>query len=317
MVSKKRLMILLVSLLFVFSLFSIVSSVDAILWVGNTPDYYWQYHYFNGTIVDKEVCKEPHMGTHYYNYLIDVDGTTFFLHGYYYGHQEYVGNFNIGDKVTIYGNTIKEERNMHRMDSYDFNGKYKGHDYNSNKRFPEIWIGNKKLRLADGSIGSQSSSTTTMTTNRYLNSMNILKATITTGSHKEDKTLCTIFVGKGYAGEPVHISVLYSRDGKKLNEGNIVPKNVTNSGEINVSSLKAFEKYPDKAKITIYDNEKNKLDTQTVTLEENSGSQTFKFFDDPEYASNGAKFVGYAGDGTWANYYKDGHYYTVDGELIG
>ena len=311
--SKKRLIILLISLLFIFS---IVSSADAILWVGNTPDYYWQYHYFNGTIVDKDVYLS-HQGEPYYNYLIDVDGTTFFLHGWYYGHHEYVGNFNVGDKVTIYGNTIKEERNMHSMDSFDFNGKYSGTIYTSSKKFPEMWIGNEKLRLADESIGSQRSSTTpTVTTNNYLISMNILKATITTGSHKEDKTLCTVFVGKGYSGEPVHISVLYSRDGKKLNEGNIVPKNVTNSGEITVSSLKAFEKYPDKAKITIYDNEKNKLDTQTVTLEKNSGSQIFKFFDDPEYALNGAKFVGYAGDGTWANYYKDGHYYTVDGEQI-
>lgn len=38
---------------------------------------------------------------------------------------------------------------------------------------------------------------------------------------------------------------------------------------------------------------------------------------DPLYAANGAKFVGYAGDGSWANYYKDGHYYDSDGELIG
>lgn len=37
---------------------------------------------------------------------------------------------------------------------------------------------------------------------------------------------------------------------------------------------------------------------------------------DPLYAANGAKFVGYAGDGTWANYYKDGHYYDVDGVQI-
>jgi hypothetical protein len=38
---------------------------------------------------------------------------------------------------------------------------------------------------------------------------------------------------------------------------------------------------------------------------------------DPLYAANGAKFVGYAGDGSWANYYKDGHYYDSDGVLIG
>ena len=37
---------------------------------------------------------------------------------------------------------------------------------------------------------------------------------------------------------------------------------------------------------------------------------------DPLYAANGAKFVGYAGDGSWANYYKDGHYYDVDGIQI-
>ena len=37
---------------------------------------------------------------------------------------------------------------------------------------------------------------------------------------------------------------------------------------------------------------------------------------DPKYASNGAEFVGYAGDGGWANYIKDGHYYDVDGVQI-
>ena len=105
--------------------------------------------------------------------------------------------------------------------------------------------------------------------------------------------------------------------------GKKVDKKVSNAGEITVYSKDAFEYYPDKAKITIYDSKGNKLDTTTVTLAENSEPQSFDFSsdsrprkEDPKYASNGAKFIGYAGDGSWANYYKDGHYYDVDGEQI-
>lgn len=109
------------------------------------------------------------------------------------------------------------------------------------------------------------------------NSMSILKSTIVTGSHKNDKTKCTVYVGEQYAGENVQISVLYSRDGEYLNEGLLVDKKVSDSGKITVKSKYPLAKYPNNAKITIYDSNGNPLDTQTVTLSKNSKLQSFNF----------------------------------------
>ena len=307
MMRKKSLIILLISLLIIFSLFSIVASVNADeKW---EEGYYYQshkawftYHYFNATVVDKYAVYPMN----YIQYLINVDGTIFIMQTDTRESQE----FYIGDKITIYGSAVNEKRNLRSYSLFD--SKY------HNKKFPRIHYGGKPTRLADGFVRGESSSTTSnVNTDRYTNSMRILKATIVSGENQDDQTNCTVLIGKCYAGESVKISVLYSYDGKNLNKGNKVDKTVSDSGKIKVLTLNGLTDYPDKAIITIYDSNGNKLDTQTVTLELNSEPQTFKFFNDPEYASNGAKFVGYAGDGTWANYYKDGHYYTVDGELIG
>ena len=164
---KKRLVILSFFAFLLFLVF-IIPSANAILWEGNTPGYYYQYHYFNGTIVDKDIYPAYQPGSFYYNYLINVDGTTFFLHGWYYGHRNYVGNFNVGDKVTIYGNTIKEEKNMHEMSFGDFNGKYYK-TFEGGKKFPEIWLGGKKLRLADGFVrvgSTYSTSSSSLSSNK-------------------------------------------------------------------------------------------------------------------------------------------------------
>ena len=308
--SKKNLIILLITLLIAVPFISMASATyyhDEVGYKDVAKDVF-NCKYFNGTIVDKYVDDAGY----YRTYLVDVNGTTFYLNYNMYSCKK---EFYIGDKVTIYGSAVNHEDNMHMMDSYEFNGKYKSDSYSSAKKFPRIYLCDYKIRLADGFDRSQSSSTTT--TDRYNQAIRILKATIVSGEYQKDQTNCTVFVGKAYAGESVKISVLYSYNGKKLNQGNKVPKTVSDSGKIKVPTLNVLTDYPDKAIITIYDSNGNKLDTQTVTLEPNSEPQTFKFFDDPEYASNGAQFVGYAGDGTWANYYKDGHYYTVDGDLIG
>ena len=105
--------------------------------------------------------------------------------------------------------------------------------------------------------------------------MAINGGTISTGSAKSDKTYCSVYVGSGYAGENVKISVLYSRDGKNLNQGNIVPKTVDSEGYVSVPSAKAFKKYPDEAYITLYDSNGNTIDTQSVSLSPKSGSQSF------------------------------------------
>ncbi|WP_407463305.1 zinc ribbon domain-containing protein [Methanobrevibacter sp.] len=103
----------------------------------------------------------------------------------------------------------------------------------------------------------------------------IISGSFSTGSSASDKTHCTVYVGSEHAGEKVKISVLYSNDGYALNQGKIVPKTVSSDGYVKVASAYAFDYYPDEAYITLYDNNGNVLDTQTVYLNENSGKQTF------------------------------------------
>ena len=125
----------------------------------------------------------------------------------------------------------------------------------------------------DNSVENTSASTEPAKTAQ--SNMEILSGSISTGSGKNDKTYCSVYVGQQHAGENVKISVLYSRDGSTLNNGNIVPKTVDSSGYVNVPSASAFKYYPDDAYITIYDSNGNVLDTQEVYLSKNSGTQTF------------------------------------------
>lgn len=105
--------------------------------------------------------------------------------------------------------------------------------------------------------------------------MEIISGSFSTGSSKSDKTYCSVYVGSEHAGENVKISVLYSRDGSNLNNGNIVPKTVDSSGYVSVPSANAFDYYPDNAIVTIYDSSGNVLDTQEVSMSPTSGTQTF------------------------------------------
>ena len=113
------------------------------------------------------------------------------------------------------------------------------------------------------------------TTAEAPHSMEILSGSISTGSGASDKTYCSVYVGTEHAGENCKISVLYSRDGSNLNQGNIVPKTVDSSGYVSVPSAYAFDYYPDTALVTIYDANGNELDHLTVNLEEESGTQNF------------------------------------------
>ncbi|MBQ7141426.1 MAG: hypothetical protein IJO32_08000 [Bacilli bacterium] len=310
---KRSLIILLVTLLIFISSISIASATYYHNGVGykDIAEKVFTYHYFNGTIKEKDVDIRGNI----IRYLVDVNGTTFYLR---YNVHNYKKEFYVGDKVTIYGSAVNHKDNMHEMHSFEFNGKY----YTSLKggrKFPNIYLGgtfDQGIKLA---IRRGNSSTT----NQASDSMSILNGTIITGSGADDKTKCAIYVGKEYSGKNVKISVLYSSEGENLNKGRKVDKKVSSSGEITVYSKEAFANYPDRAKITIYTHNGKKIDTTIVTLAENSEPQSFDFSndpkprkEDPKYASNGAKFVGYAGDGSWANYYKNGHYYTVDGDQI-
>lgn len=105
--------------------------------------------------------------------------------------------------------------------------------------------------------------------------MEILGGSFSTGSGLSDKTYASIYVGPEHAGENVKIQIYYSRDGSDLNNGNMVPKTVDSSGYINVASADSYKYYPDFAEINLYDASGNLLDTQSVSLNPDSGTQSF------------------------------------------
>ena len=107
------------------------------------------------------------------------------------------------------------------------------------------------------------------------NTMSIISGIITTGSGLSDKTEASIYVGDEFAGQDVIIQIYYSRDGSLLNNGNMVPKTVTSTGYIDVSSADSYKYYPDNAEINLYDSNNNLLDSKTVDLSPTSGSQYF------------------------------------------
>ena len=106
-------------------------------------------------------------------------------------------------------------------------------------------------------------------------SMQILGGSFKTGSSLSDKTYASIYVGSQYAGEDVIIQIYYYNGGTTLNNGNMVSKTVDSNGYIHVRSANAFEYYPDKAIIYLYDSDKILLDKVTVTMSPTSGTQTF------------------------------------------
>lgn len=105
--------------------------------------------------------------------------------------------------------------------------------------------------------------------------MSILGGSFSTGGGLEDKTYASIYVGPEHAGENVKIQIFYSRDGSDLNNGNMVPKAVNSNGYIEVASADSYKYFPDFAEINLYDNSGNLLDTKSVSLNPESGTQTF------------------------------------------
>ena len=105
--------------------------------------------------------------------------------------------------------------------------------------------------------------------------MTISGGSFSTGSSLSDKTYASIYVGPQHSGEKVKIQIKYSRDGSSLNSGNMVPKTVDSSGYISVASADSYKYYPDFAEINLYDTSGNLLDTQSVSLSPQSGTQIF------------------------------------------
>ncbi len=110
---------------------------------------------------------------------------------------------------------------------------------------------------------------------KTISGMEILGGSFSTGSGLEDKTYASIYVGPQHSGENVKIQIWYSRDGSTLNNGNMVPKTVDSSGYIEVASAEPYKYYPDFAEINLYDTSGNLLDTQSVSLNPDSGTQSF------------------------------------------
>lgn len=116
--------------------------------------------------------------------------------------------------------------------------------------------------------------TETDTVSNY-NNIQIISGKFYTGHKLSDKTYCDIYVGSENAGTKLKIQIYYSRDGKTLNPGNIVPKTVDSDGYVSLRSANAFKYYPDHASIKLYDLEGNVLDSMEVTMSASKGTQTF------------------------------------------
>lgn len=71
--------------------------------------------------------------------------------------------------------------------------------------------------------------------------------------------------------------MLYKKKGKNLNQGNIIAKTVSSTGEVSVLTANPLNQYPDKAIIGIYDNNKKISDAKVAILSKKSKPQHFKF----------------------------------------
>lgn len=128
---------------------------------------------------------------------------------------------------------------------------------------------------ADSDSSSSSQSEPAKTAQSSKPKMSILGGSFSTGSAEEDKTYAQIYVGTEHAGEDVIVQIFYSRDGNSLNNGNMVPASVHSDGYLYITSADAYHYYPDYATIKLYDSNSNLMDTQSVSLSPNSGTQTF------------------------------------------
>ncbi|WP_407424037.1 hypothetical protein [Methanobrevibacter sp.] len=97
----------------------------------------------------------------------------------------------------------------------------------------------------------------------------------TTGSADEDKTYARLYIGADHAGEDVGIKIFYSRDGTSLNHGNYVPATIKSDGYVEIASADAYSRYPDFAKVELYDADGNLVATQGIHLNPTSGTQYF------------------------------------------
>ena len=119
----------------------------------------------------------------------------------------------------------------------------------------------------------------------------IKQCLISTGDVLNERTYAKIYVGEGHSNEKVKIQIFYTLNGKKLNKGNKVKVKVDKTGCIEVYSANPLKKYPDQAKINIYNSKGNKLlDSKIAKLSTTRGIQLFAVTKKSSYSSNNVKY---------------------------
>ena len=140
---------------------------------------------------------------------------------------------------------------------------------------PVVENNNSQADSVDNSEPAQATKTSDAAPSTSSSSMSILGGSFSTGGGANDKTYANIYVGPEHSGEAVTVQIFYSRDGATLNNGNMVPKTVNSNGYIEIASADAYSKFPDFAEINLYDNSGKLLDTQSVSLSPEKGTQSF------------------------------------------
>lgn len=110
----------------------------------------------------------------------------------------------------------------------------------------------------------------------YNNDDMSIKACLIKTPSLNEKTFARIFVGQEHSNEKVKIQIFYKRNGKKLNPGNKVKVKVDDTGCIEVYSANPLNKYPDYAKLNLYNSKGNRLlDSKSVKLYNSNEPQIF------------------------------------------
>lgn len=149
-------------------------------------------------------------------------------------------------------------------------------DSNLNNNNNNIDDSSNQTTNSDNNVDTNNNVETTVTeTSSSYDDIKIISGKFYTGNKLSDKTYCDVYVGSENAGTKLKIQIYYSRDGKTLNPGNIVPKTVDGDGYVSLRSANAFKYYPDHASIKLYDLEGNVLDSMDVTMSASKGTQTF------------------------------------------
>lgn len=184
------------------------------------------------------------------------------------------------DGITIFKDKSGSGIHMATLEKDGFSFFVMGKDVDTMvKMLKTVQITNKDALNAESSKQtpsvSQDTTSSAPASSSTPSSISILGGSFSTGSGDADKTYARINVGTAHAGQNVIVQIYYSRDGKSLNNGNMVPATVHSDGYLEIASADAYKFYPDYATIKIYDSNSKLLTTQSVSLSPSAGTQTF------------------------------------------